>query len=368
MSPSAPSAVTTPGRLDPAYLESLFLSAGLAIIACRPDGEIVAGNPAALTLFRSGGHPLGGRVSELFPERDRAAVERALETVQTTLEAFEYRTRLGGTETDPLEYAVWFTPVLEPDGTVRGISLWFRDVTERMRLRRSLKERERLAALGALSRGVAHHYNNLLCCIATSVEYAIHMNTTSAMRRALQRTAEAVRRATQITQQLMAFAQADHREGDLADFAEMVLYYCDQHEERLARQHIKLVAEWQVVPTMPVRRDQALIILDNVVENALEAMPSGGTLTVTLARRDENSVCLSISDTGAGIDPKYMERVFEPFFTTKGALGAGTGRNAGMGLAVVHGLVGELHGAITAANIPGGGARFDIILPIRREA
>ncbi len=367
MWPSAASATTNPGRLDPGYLESLFLSAGFAIIACRPDGEIVAGNPAALNLFRSGGRPLGGRVSDLFPEQDRETVERALEAVQTMLEPIEHRTRLGGTETDPLEYAVWFTPVLEPDGTVRGISLWFRDITERMRLRRTLKERERLAALGALSRGVAHHYNNLLCCIATSVEYAINMNTTSAMRRALQRTAEAVARATQITQQLMAFAQADHREGDLADFAEMVLYYCDQNEERLARQHIKLAVVWQAVPTMPVRRDQALIILNNIVANAIEAMPSGGTLTMTLARRDENSICLSISDTGPGIDPRYMERVFEPFFTTKGALGAGAGHNPGMGLAVVHGLVGELHGTITASNIPGGGARFDIILPIHHE-
>jgi signal transduction histidine kinase len=78
-------------------------------------------------------------------------------------------------------------------------------------------------------------------------------------------------------------------------------------------------------------------------------------------------VCLSIADSGPGIDPKYMERVFEPFFTTKGALGAGTGRNAGMGLAVAHGLVGEMHGTITASNIPGAGARFDIVLPIHRD-
>jgi signal transduction histidine kinase len=62
-----------------------------------------------------------------------------------------------------------------------------------------------------------------------------------------------------------------------------------------------------------------------------------------------------------------MEHVFEPFSTTKGELAHGTGRNAGMGLAVVHGLVGEMHGMITAANIPGRGARFDVVLPIGRE-
>ncbi len=368
MSPAATSSETIAGRLDPAYLESMFLGAGFAIIACRPDGEIVAGNAAAQRLFGSGGRPLSGPVSALFPARDGEAVEQLIESVQTTLEPMEFRTRLGGTEADPLEYAVWFTPVLEADGTSRGISLWFRDITERMRLRRMVKERERLASLGSLSRGVAHHYNNLLCCIATSVEYAINMNTTSAMRRALQRTADAVGRAAHITRQLLAFAQADHREGDLADLTETVLYFCDQHEPQLAQRQVKLVVDWQLVPIVPVRRDQLLVILNNLMENALDAMPGGGTLTVTLARRDENSVSLSVLDTGPGIDPRHMERVFEPFFTTKGALGSGAGQNAGMGLAVVHGLVGEMRGTITASNIPGAGARFDIVLPLRRES
>ncbi len=367
MSSALTNQTDAPGRLDAGYLESLFLSAGFAIIACNPEGEVVAGNPAAVKLFGGAGRLPTGPVGQLFPEHDREAVVELLDTVRTTLDAYEFRTRLGGTESDPLEYAVWFTPVLESDGTIRGVSLWFRDITERMRLRRTLKKRERLASLGSLSRGVAHHYNNLLCCIATSVEYAINMNTTSAMRRALQRTADAVARATDITQQLLAFAQADHREGDLADLTETVLYYFDENEERIRRHHVNLVVDWQVVPTVAVRRDQMMIVLENVVENALDAMPSGGTLNVSLARRDENSVALSITDSGGGIAAKHMDHVFEPFFTSKGALGAGTGRNAGMGLAVVHGLVGEMHGTITASNVPGCGARFDVVIPIRRE-
>ncbi|MBK9119271.1 MAG: PAS domain-containing protein [Phycisphaerales bacterium] len=365
MSPIVTSASAT-GRLDAGYLESLFLSAGLGIIACNNEAEIVAANPAATRLFGGTDRRLHGPVAALFAEADREAVEQMFDTVRTTFEPLEFRTRIGGTDADPLEYAVWFTPVLDADATVRGVSLWFRDVTERMRLRRTLKERERLASLGTLSRGVAHHYNNLLCCIATSVEYAINMNTTSAMRRALQRTADAVGRAAQMTRQLLAFAQADHSEGDLSDLTETVLFYCDENEQRLAQQHIKLLVDWQMLPIVPVRRDQVMIIMSNIVDNALDAMPSGGTLAVTLARRDENSVALSITDTGEGVDPRYIERIFEPFFTTKGALGQGAGRNAGMGLAVVHGLVGEMHGSITVSNIPGQGARFDIVLPVQR--
>jgi len=367
MSSTATSHSGTTGHLDPEYLESLFRSAGFAIIACDVDGQVVAGNPVATKLFGGIHRMLGGPVSELFPSRDRQEVERILEWVRKTLEPLEYRTRLGGTESDPLEYAVWFTPVLEPDGTVHGLSLWFRDITERMRLKRRLKNRERLASLVSLSEGVAHHYNNLLCCIATSVEYAINMNTASAMRRALRRTADAVGRAADITRQLLTFAQADHREGDLADFTETVLLYFDENEERLNRRHIKLIVDWQLVPIVAVRRDQVLVILGNLVDNAVDAMPGGGTLHVTQARRDEDSICLSITDTGPGIAPEQMEHLFEPFYTTKGALGSGTGQNAGMGLAVVHGLVGEMHGTISASNVPGWGVRFDIVLPTRQR-
>jgi len=368
MWPSATEQPPRVGRLDAAYLESLFQGAGFAIIACRPDGEVVAANAAAARLLGGGGHLLGRAVGELFPARDREAVEKWLTTVRSTLEPVEFQTRLGGTESDPLAYAVWFTPVVEPDGTLHGISLWFRDITQRVRLERTVEKQQRLASLGSLARAIAHHYNNLLCCIATSVEYAINMNTTSAMRRALQRTAEAVGRAAQITQQLLAFAQADHHGGDLADLTETVLFFFDEHEEQLAGRRIKLEVDWQVIPAVAVRRDQTLVILSNLVDNAIEAMPSGGTLSVTLARRDDDSVCLSVTDTGGGIDAAYMEHLFEPFFTTKGELAEGPGRNPGMGLAVVHGLVGEMHGTIVASNVPGHGARFDIILPIRPHA
>lgn len=365
MSPAATNRTDSTCRLDAAYLEGLFRGAGLAIVACGPDGEMVAGNSAATRLFGARGIQPGRPVTTLFPEAERDKVARILERVSTTLESIEYRTRLGGTESDPLEYGVWFAPVLDADETVHGISLWFRDITERMRLRRAVKSRERLASLGGLSGAVAHHYNNLLCCIATSVEYAINMNTVTAMRRALQRTGNAVSRATQVTHQLLAFAQADYHEGDLADFTETVLYYLDQNEEWLAQRHIRLEVDWQLIPITPVRRDHILLILNSLVGNAVDAMPNGGMLTVTLARRDEASVCFSVTDTGPGIAPEYIEHVFEPFFTTKGALADGTGQNAGMGLAVVHGLVGEMHGTITAANVPGRGARFDVVLPIK---
>jgi signal transduction histidine kinase len=368
MSHSAADISTAPGRLDPGYLESLFQGAGFGILACRPDGCIVAGNLAARRLFGVGRRALGGPVSAQFPEADRPSVESALASVRTTLAATEFQARLGGTADDPVEYAVWVMPVLEADGALQGISLWFRDITQRMRLQRTLDKTGRLESLITLSGAVAHHYNNILCSIATSLEYAINMTTVTAMRGALKRTADAVSQAGHMTRQLLAFAQADYQATDLADLTEIVLYFLDQIEERLSKQHIKLLVDWQIVPLIAVRRDQLVIVLNNLIDNAVEAMPGGGTLSVTLSRRDEDTMCLSINDTGPGIDAAHMEHLFEPFFTTKGTLGQGNGRNPGMGLAVAHGLVAEMGGTIRASNVPGSGARFDIIFPIRPAA
>ncbi|MGD8451248.1 MAG: ATP-binding protein [Phycisphaerae bacterium] len=365
MSTSAARETPASGRLDAGYLRSLFQGAGIAIIAADTDGRIVACNAAAAKLFAGTIRPEQRLpAADVFPEADRARVAEMVETCLTTLEPGEFQIRLGGTEADPLEFAVYGTPVLEPDGTLLGVSLWLRDITKRKRLLRSVKKNERLAYLGKLSGAVAHHYNNLLCSVATSIEYAMNMNTLTAMRRALQRTAEAIGHGADITRRLLAFAGADHRDDDLSDLTETVLYYFDRVEERLATRHVRLFLDWQHIPTCPVPRQRMLTILENLTENALDVLPNGGTLSVTVARRDEGSVTLSVADTGGGVAPEDMEHLFEPFYTSKGVLGRGASKNAGLGLAVVHGFVSEMGGTITAANVPGSGARFDIVLPL----
>ncbi len=356
--------------LDAAYLRSLFQGAGFAILACDAGGMVVAGNAAAVRLFdRERVGTAGIALSQLFPPSHRSAVESLRKNCQETLESIEYQLEFekGGQK---LVYAVWFTPVVDQDGSVRGVSLWFRDITKRTKLQRTVEKQQRLASLGALAGAVAHHYNNMLCSIATSVEYAQNMNTMSAMRRALGRSAEPLARAAQISQQLLAFAQADHRSHDLCDLTEGLLYFVDENEQRLRSQHIDLQLEWSPIPMRAVPREHLHIVLKNVTDNAVDAMPAGGTLAARLFQRDDGTVVLRIRDTGKGLPPEAMDHLFEPFFTTKGELsagGPGCGRNAGLGLAVVHGLVGEMNGTITASNAEDGGAVFEIVLPPSEE-
>ncbi len=365
MSVSMTNRAAAPAQLDAVFFRRLFEGAGLPIFACDVEGDILAWNPLGEKLLHGRGDDTRRpNLRDVLPKDHHPDLEDNLKALVETREPLEFRARIGFENEETTEYAVWLTPVCDDRDRLEYVCVWFHDITARLQLRRGMRKRERLTTLGALAGSVAHHYNNLLCSIATSLEFALNMNTMSAMRRVLRRTADAVGRATQLTQQLLVFAQADHRLRDLSDLTEIVLQYFDQHEQDLAARGIKLDMKWRRIPLVPLPRDHFNIVIDNLVRNASEAMPDGGVLTVTLGRRDENAAVLTIGDSGPGISPGDMEHIFEPFFTTKGELGAGQTRQAGMGLAVSHGLIGEMHGSISVNNIPRGGARFEIVLPL----
>lgn len=354
--------------LDSGYYERLFQSSGFAIIICSVEGEVLAWNVAASRLFCGGqGDPGQARLTELLPEADREAVNRHIEECRRSLHPVEFQVRLGGTDAEPIVYAVLVTPVRGDDGALESLAMWFRDISPRVRLARELSKSERMSALGRMSGAVAHHYNNMVGSIQASLDYAINMQTVSAMRKALARTSEAVARTGSITLQLLAFAQADHRAADLSDVTEILMMVVDEQEARLRQRNIALEFDAHPVPVCAARRDAMRIVLGNIIDNAVEAMPTGGTLSITLARRDEQSVAITISDTGGGIADEDMEHLFEPFHTSKGAIALGGGRNPGLGLAVAHGLVRGMGGSITASNVAGRGARFDIVLPLNAD-
>lgn len=365
MSASTTKRGNVPSRLDARFFERLFAGAGLAVFACDTEGRILAWNPLGERLFRSQRGRLDEpRLADVLPEEQRSAVPEQLRTLCETREPLEFRTRITEENGQATEYAVWLTPIFDKHDELQCVCVWLNDITARLQLRRAMRKHERLTTLGALAGSVAHHYNNLLCSITTSLEFALNMNTMTAMRRVLRRTADAIARATKLTHQLLAFAQADYRLSDVADLAEIVRGFYEQRAAELASRGIKLDLDYERIPFVPLPRDQFSIVLDNLTCNAIEAMPDGGTLTVALRRRNEDSVALTLTDSGPGIAPEDMEHLFEPFFTTKDEFVPGETRRAGMGLAVTHGLISEMRGTITASNAPGGGAHFELVLPL----
>ena len=154
-------------------------------------------------------------------------------------------------------------------------------------------------------------------------------------------------------------AAADRSQVDLAELIDKVLTLM---EWQLAERKIEVRREIpQDVPSLFAAEEMLKQVLLNLIINARDAMPDGGTLTINLARTD-SELQLKISDTGSGIPQEHLPRIFEPFFTTKDG-SAGTG----LGLSVCYGIIKEHGGHIIAGNDIGGGAVFEITLPLHAE-
>ena len=342
--------------------------AAVAMIATDADKRIVCWNDRAEVLLGRTADEMTGRpILDAVPADLHKLVRRLLD-----------RTMLGGktsrfeadmshpTDGRDLHLLVILSAVPGPDGSARGVAAWIIDETHRKQMADRLIQAEKIASLGTLAGGVAHHFNNILGGVATFVDYALTDGDPAAMKRALQMTTEAAARAAKITQSLLSFAEQDHHRTDLADLTEVVLTFAHLIERPLSEIHIKLCLELRPVPIVAVDANRMHQALGNLLTNAEEAMPRGGTITLRLERQGDQAV-LTFADTGPGIAPDVLPTVFEPFFTTKGLLAGGNKANPGLGLSVVHGIVTEIGGHISAESLPGQGATFNIAFPLPQE-
>jgi len=253
---------------------------------------------------------------------------------------------------------------------MRGITY---DVTDRRGLEDHLRRAQKMEAIGQLAGGVAHDFNNLLMVIRGHVELLLDRKGLDA---ATSRNAEAIQkaadRAAGITQQLLAFSRKQVLQPRVVELRRVV-----SDISALLRRLLGSVIEFRLqLPAEPlwVRADESQLeqVVLNLVLNARDAMPEGGTVTVALDRLTNDSaalrrhpgmaavdhVRLRVADTGIGMDAATQARIFEPFFTTK-ELGKGTG----LGLATVYGIVKQSEGWIWVDSAPGAGTTFEILLP-----
>lgn len=260
--------------------------------------------------------------------------------------------------------AVTFSPINDAAGTSLGASICIRDITCRMQLQRQQGQSGKMRALGTMAGNFAHHFNNILGGVVTSVDFAKESNDLRVLHKTLNNTAAALQRATRLLGSLLAFAEADYRDGDYADLSETLFQFVEQIEPELAKANVALELKLSRVRVVEVPKNQFVTVLSNMVDNAVEAMPGGGRLCIELVAEPEAVVC-RMTDSGAGIAGTNIERVFEPFYSTKRDVsGSQDSQHPGLGLSVAMGIIHELGGEISISSRPGQSTVVEIKLPL----
>lgn len=354
---------------DAAFFGSLCNCAAVALVATDVASRVVFWNAAAESLLdMPAGEMMGRSILQAVPPPRRKLFEKLIRRTISCGQTTRFDVRLADRQGRKKLLLVTLSPVPDKSGCPRGIAAWIIDETRRSQLAERLAKSERMASLGTLAGGVAHHFNNILGGVATFVDYALTSGDLAAMKRALQMTTEAAARAAKITQSLLSFSEHDTHRTDLADLTEVVMTFSHLVERPLLDKGIKLHLDLRPVPIVPVEANRMHQVLGNLLTNSEEAMPDGGEITIRVDRRpgahdaaaQPGEVVMTFADNGVGIPAGDMAMVFEPFFTTKGLLAGGDRENPGLGLSVVHGIITEMGGRIGVESSDSGGACFVI--------
>ncbi len=241
-----------------------------------------------------------------------------------------------------------------------GAAVWQRELAHQQNLRR-----ERLSGIGRMAAGAAHEINNPLAIISGRAQILLSRAAGPEETRALEAIIQQSRRASKILIDLMQFARRAEPRLEAVAVHPLLRKVADSMRDRLEEKRIRVIEDFaQDAPRVRADHRQMEQVFVNVILNAEQAMPDGGTLTLrTRALSDARAVAVRISDTGAGIAAEVLDQVFEPFYTT-----LTDGEHTGLGLAVCHGIVENHQGTITLQSAPGEGTTCTITLPAAAEA
>jgi PAS domain S-box-containing protein len=344
---------------------TIFETAVDSIFIKNTRREYVSVNPATERLLGfSVSQLLGHSDEELFDEENgrhiREKDERVLagETVED-----EVTLMIRG---EPRIFHVVKAPMKSAAGTVNGICGIIRDITDKRRMEEELIKTEKLESVGLLAGGIAHDFNNIMTAIMGNISLArTYCDETSEINQRLADAEKASSRAQDLTRQLLTFAKGGAPVKRAASIVELI-----QETAEFALRGSNVKCEFNMeVGLYPVEFDEGQIsqAINNLVINAAQAMPNGGTLTMTAQNqevtdtfpipiRPGKAIKISIADQGIGIPEQNLTKIFDPFFTTKEA-------GNGLGLSTTYSIIKRHDGHIAVESTVGAGTTFHLYLP-----
>lgn len=357
-------------RDSDAQFRRLFEEAPLGIALLDREGRIERANRALGRMLGQAPADLAGRALEQFSAAAAgagAAPPRQLPLPLAPLlrgEAAEVReeTALASAQGGTVWTRITATAIRDEQGAIcRGLAM-IEDVTVRKQLEAELRHSQKMEAVGALAGGIAHEFNNVLAVITGRCDLLRNeLRGDGSRLQHLDAMQRAAGRATALVRQLLAFSRRQVLAPRVMNLNHLVQGMLEMLR-RLAGEHIELItvleADLAAIEADPAQMEQVVL---NLCANAHDAMPAGGRVIIETANENRGGsswVRLSVSDNGRGMDAATRARLFEPFFTTHARPA-----RAGLGLAIVEGIIRQSGGAISVDSEVGRGATITIRLP-----
>jgi two-component system, cell cycle sensor histidine kinase and response regulator CckA len=360
-------------RKSEARYRSLIQGAAYGIYRTTFDGAILDANPALA-------HMLGYDSVDDLRALNMSAVYQASADRQALIEHYQtceldtVTTDVNWQKKDGTPIVVSLTThIVNFDDGISCFEGIAEDITEKRALEEQLRQALKMEAVGRLARGVAHDFNNVLAAIlGCSDLLAMHLPQGDPARDDADEIKRAAERGASLTRRLLAFSRSQALEATVLALAPAV-EQLESMLQRLAGDRVQIRVHVNSAPQVLMELGQIEQVLLNLVVNARDAMPGGGTIDVAVGMMHVDAraamhrsgiapgdyASLTVTDTGVGIAPEMQAHIFEPFFSTKDP-----SKGTGLGLSIVYGIAKESGGAVSYSSTPGAGTTFEVLMPI----
>jgi two-component system NtrC family sensor kinase len=356
------------------FMNNIIQSSPNAIMAADMKGNILIWNRAAEETLGYKSEETIGRmhITNVYPDGVAKEIMKMLRSPEYggvgKLRSYPmvYVRRDGRIVEGNLSAAIIYDAKGKPVASV-GI---FVDLEERLEMERKLRQTqeqllqsEKLAAMGRLTSQIAHELNNPLYGIMNTLELVkTEIPPENKRRKILDMALSETMRLTEMLRKMLSFSKPDEEEKQPVNINTILDEILLLYEKQLREHSIRIISSLKEgLDKVRASKNQLRQVFLNIISNARDAMPEGGTLSVT-TRTEGDNVQVEISDTGTGIRKENLHRIFDSFFTTKDSI-----KDVGLGLSVCYGFIKDHGGEIKVESEWGSGATFTIILPIFKE-
>ncbi len=348
------------------FNENIVESINVGILALDLEDRIESWNAQMEAMYAlSRAEALGQAAASVFPAEFMEALEKVRnEPGVHNLYKFQLTTRAGEQRTVNIAIA----PLMSREFVAVGRIILVDDITERVSLEAQLSQADKLSSIGLLAAGVAHEINTPLAVISSYAQMlGKQLRGDARLGPVLEKITQQSFRASEIANGLLNFSRTsttEFRETDLNQVIRDTLSLLE-HQFKTAQIHVQ-TALAEGLPPIHGNAGKLQQVFLNLMLNAKEAMPGGGTLRIETAVNGH--VEARVSDSGSGISPEHLKRIYDPFFTTKTMPKPGERRGTGLGLSVSYGIIQEHAGKIEVESAVGAGTTFHLEFPLMRKS